>query len=472
MKSISIFEIIKVGIGPSSSHTMGPWIAAQQFINYIKTRYNLNELSEIKTFLYGSLAKTGLGHGTDIAIMMGLSNKDYRTFNTDKIFQEVNQIKQDGFIHIEQSSIIKFDYKDHLVFDRDKSLNFHPNGIQFNAKMKEGRLITKEYFSIGGGFVVKTENEDAEKNYIQAKYPCHSERDILNYCTKFNIRISELIMLNETTWRKESEIRKKALYIWGEMKECIYRGISKSGILPGGLNVRRRAYDLNQYLLNGQKFKSVDEWIGAVKEIPKDYRSVNLWISVFALAVSEENASFGRIVTAPTNGASGVIPAVLMYANCFTPHFDDDKIINFILTAGEIGTLYKKGATISAALGGCQAEIGVSSSMAAGALTEALGGRKEQVFQAAEIAMEHHLGLTCDPVGGLVQIPCIERNIMGAIKAITASTIALENDSSFARLSLDDVIKAMWNTSIDMNVKYKETSEGGLASIPVNVVEC
>ena len=256
------------------------------------------------------------------------------------------------------------------------------------------------------------------------------------------------------------------------MKNSIFRGINKPGILPGGLKVRRRAYDLNKNLLNGKKFNHVDQWIDAIKQRSKDFATVNKWISVFALSVNEENASFGRIITAPTNGASGVIPAVLMYAYCFTPDFKEDEIVKFILTAGEIGTLYKKGATISGAMGGCQAEIGVSSSMASGGLTEALGGSKEQVFQAAEIAMEHHLGMTCDPIGGLVQIPCIERNSMGAIKAITASNIALESDSSVARLSLDDVIKVMWETAIDMKSKYKETSEGGLAKIPVSIAEC
>ena len=243
-------------------------------------------------------------------------------------------------------------------------------------------------------------------------------------------------------------------------------------MLPGGLKVRRRAYDLNEKFLKGQKFANVADWIKAIKNGPKDFDTVNKWISVFALAVNEENASFGRIITAPTNGASGVIPAVIMYAHCFTQNFGEDEIVKFILTAGEIGTLYKKGATISAAMGGCQAEIGVSSSMAAGALTEALGGRKEQVCQAAEIAMEHHLGMTCDPIGGLVQIPCIERNSMGAIKAITASNMALESDSSTARLSLDNVIQVMWETALDMKSKYKETSEGGLAKIPVNIAEC
>ncbi len=471
-ESISVFEIIKVGIGPSSSHTMGPWRAATSFLNYLNEKNKLSEVTEIKTYLFGSLAKTGIGHGTDIAIMMGLSNEDFTTIETDKIIEKVEQIKQSGLIYISESQTISFNYKEHIIFDFIKNLDYHPNGMRFDALSKNGVIVSREYFSVGGGFIVTKDSKHVAKNPIKTKYPCHTEQDILKTCNKLNLKISELIMLNETAWRSEIEIRKHALYIWNEIKQCIFRGINKSGVLPGGLNVRRRAYDLNKNLTHGQKFKSADEWVNAIKQGPRDFLSVSKWVTVFALAVNEENASFGRIITAPTNGASGVIPAVLMYGYCFTPNFDEDEIVKFILTAGEIGTLYKKGATISAALGGCQAEIGVSSSMAAAGLTEALGGRKEQVLQAAEIAMEHHLGMTCDPIGGLVQIPCIERNSMGAIKAITASNIALESDSSAARLSLDDVIKAMWETAIDMNEKYKETSTGGLAKIPVNISEC
>ncbi len=316
------------------------------------------------------------------------------------------------------------------------------------------------------------EEEKQVQHNITTQYPCHTAKEILENCNRLNLTISELVLLNEGAWRSEEQTKAHALYIWDEIKQCVFRGINKSGILPGGLQVRRRAYDMNKRLCNGKKYTEVDQWIDAIKSGPQDFSTVNKWVSVFALAVNEENASFGRIITAPTNGASGVIPAVLMYAFCFTPHFGEEEIVKFLITAGEIGTLYKKGATISAALGGCQAEIGVSSSMAAAGLTEALGGRKEQVLQAAEIAMEHHLGMTCDPVGGLVQIPCIERNSMGAIKAITASNIALESDSSVALIDLDDVIKTMWETALDMNHKYKETSEGGLARIGVNVIEC
>tara|TARA_R110002124_G_scaffold287335_9_gene473295 strand:- start:6944 stop:8362 length:1419 start_codon:yes stop_codon:yes gene_type:complete len=472
MESISIFEIIKVGIGPSSSHTMGPWRAALSFLNHLNKNKQINEVTEIKTYLYGSLAKTGLGHGTDKAVMLGLSNEDFLTIDTDKIDEKIDQINQNACINISESHAIPFNYKQHILFEFKKSLDYHPNGMRFDASLSDGTTVSREYFSVGGGFVVTHASDQIAQNPIKTEYPCHTQKDLLDNCNKLNLTISELVMLNETAWQSETETRKQALNIWNEIKNCIFRGVNKSGLLPGGLKVRRRAYDLNKKFLQGQKFNNVADWIKAIKKGPKDFNTVNKWISVFALAVNEENASFGRIITAPTNGASGVIPAVLMYAYCFTPNFDEDEIVKFILTAGEIGTLYKKGATISAAMGGCQAEIGVSSSMAAGALTEALGGRKEQVCQAAEIAMEHHLGMTCDPIGGLVQIPCIERNSMGAIKAITASNMALESDSSAARLSLDNVIQVMWETALDMKSKYKETSEGGLAKIPVNIAEC
>jgi L-serine dehydratase len=474
MESISAFEIIKIGIGPSSSHTMGPWRAAERFIKAIKRERPLSDVVELTTYLFGSLAKTGIGHGTDIAVMLGLSGEDFTQIDTNAIPDKIGDIQSSNILNLNGEHKIPFDYSKHIVFEFAKSLDFHPNGMRFSSIFADGKKLEIDYFSIGGGFVVRdgAEDDDIKNNSIITKYPCHSAKDILDNCKKLNLRISELIFLNEQAWRAPQEIRKQALTIWHEIKNCIFRGVNNKGILPGGLNVRRRAYELNNKRLGGQKFSSVEDWMEAIKNGPKDFNTVNKWVSIFALAVNEENASFGRIITAPTNGASGVIPAVLMYAYCFTPHFDEDKIIDFILTAGEIGTLYKKGATISAAMGGCQAEIGVSSSMAAAALTEVLGGTKEQVLQAAEIAMEHHLGMTCDPIAGLVQIPCIERNSMGAMKAITASNIALDEDPSGARVSLDDVIKTMWQTAQDMNTKYKETSEGGLATIPVNVAEC
>ena len=474
MESISAFEIIKVGIGPSSSHTMGPWRAAERFINVLKLKNHFENVVEITTYLYGSLAKTGLGHGSDIAVMLGLSGEKFTTIDTDSIPDRIEEIKSSGKLLFNKEIEISFNYEKNIRFEYDTTLDFHPNGMRIVAHLADGNLFDVNYYSIGGGFVVREgqDDDDIMNRAEDTKYPCHSAKDILNNCKKLNLRISELVFLNEQTWRKPKEIRAHALNIWSEIKSCIFRGVNNKGILPGGLNVRRRAVELNLKRLDGRKFTDVDEWIEAIKSGPKEFNVVNKWVSIFALAVNEENASFGRIITAPTNGASGVIPAVLMYAYCFTPHFDEDKIIDFILTAGEIGTLYKKGATISAAMGGCQAEIGVSSSMAAGAPAEVLGGTKEQVMQAAEIAMEHHLGMTCDPIGGLVQVPCIERNSMGAMKAITAVNIALDEDPSAARISLDDVIKSMWETALDMNTKYKETSEGGLANISVNVAEC
>ena len=472
MESISAFDIIKVGIGPSSSHTMGPWKAANQFLVLLEEQSTLDKVVEIHTHLFGSLAKTGIGHGSDIAIIMGLAGENFQTIDTDLILSKIESINQSQAINISEFHSIPFIQKQHLIFEYDLSLDFHPNGIRFIASLENGSKVVREYFSVGGGFVVCREEEKQVQHNITTQYPCHTAKEILENCNRLNLTISELVLLNERAWRSEEQTKAHALYIWDEIKQCVFRGINKSGILPGGLQVRRRAYDMNKRLCNGKKYTEVDQWIEAIKSGPQDFSTVNKWVSVFALAVNEENASFGRIITAPTNGASGVIPAVLMYAFCFTPHFGEEEIVKFLITAGEIGTLYKKGATISAALGGCQAEIGVSSSMAAAGLTEALGGRKEQVLQAAEIAMEHHLGMTCDPVGGLVQIPCIERNSMGAIKAITASNIALESDSSVALIDLDDVIKTMWETALDMNHKYKETSEGGLARIGVNVIEC
>lgn len=474
MESISAFEIIKVGIGPSSSHTMGPWHAAGRFVNGLRKKELLAKVKEIRIYLYGSLAKTGMGHGTDIAVLLGLSGYDFTTIEPLSIPQKVADIKAAGKLRLGGEHEVAFDYDTQLRFEFGLTLDFHPNGLCFSVVLDDGQTIDVRYFSIGGGFVVREGDEDDEiQNHARkTKYPCHSAKDIVSTCRKLNMRVSELVFLNEQAWRTPEEIRSHALYIWEEIRQSIFRGVQRKGTLPGILNVRRRASVLCRKRLNGQKIKDIETWIDAIRNGPNDFNTVNKWVSIFALAVNEENASFGRIVTAPTNGASGVIPAVMMYANCFTPSFDEDSAIDFLLTAGEIGTLYKKGATISAAMGGCQAEIGVSSSMAAAGLTEIMGGTKEQVMQAAEIAMEHHLGMTCDPIAGLVQVPCIERNSMGAIKAITAANIALDEDPSAARVTLDDVIKTMWQTAQDMNHKYKETSEGGLATIPVNVIEC
>lgn len=472
MESISIFEIIKVGIGPSSSHTMGPWNAARMFLDDLKSENKLTLVKELFLTFYGSLAKTGIGHGTDIAGMLGLSGEDYTTMDTSLIDEKVIQIKTSDTILLDGTHAIPFIYGYHLRLDMERSLDFHPNGMIFKAILQDGTEIEKDYYSVGGGFVATQHSNSMQSVCVRTLYPCHKGEDILRYVAELGLsRVSDLVYLNEESWRTRDQINADALTIWKNIKECVYRGTHRTGILPGGLNVTRRAAALNAKLLQNREFPDIHSWFAAVQQADNSFNTITQWVSTFALAVNEENASFGRIITAPTNGASGVIPAVLMYAQCFTPHRSDEDIIRFILTAGEIGTLFKKNATISAAMGGCQAEIGVSSAMAAAALTEISGGTPGQVLMAAEIAMEHHLGLTCDPIGGLVQIPCIERNSMGAIKAITASQLALSSDPAQAVVSLDEVIASMWATALDMNSKYKETSEGGLA-VAVNVAEC
>lgn len=472
MKSISVFEIIKVGIGPSSSHTMGPWNAAEMFLDEIKRNHNLQEVREIYVEFFGSLAKTGVGHGTDIAGMLGLSGEDFKEIDTNSIDEKIDHIKSSETINLGGEKLLPFIYGKNLILNKEKSLDFHPNGMIFKAIFENGEILEKDYYSVGGGFVATQEENFIENFCVRTPYPCHKGEDVEKYCQQLGFdKMSDLVYLNEESWRSQEETKKEALYIWQQIKECIFKGISKDGILPGGLNVSRRAADFNRKLLEDTTYSNISEWLEAAKNSPKNFSQITRWISCFALAVNEENASFGRIITAPTNGASGVIPAVLMYSQLFTEFNTEEDIVRFILVAGEIGTLFKKNATISAAMGGCQAEIGVSSAMAAAGLTEISGGTPSQVLMAAEIAMEHHLGLTCDPIGGLVQIPCIERNSMGAIKAITAAHIAMESDPEKAKVSLDSVIKTMWETALDMNSKYKETSEGGLA-VAVNVAEC
>lgn len=472
MKSISVFEIIKVGIGPSSSHTMGPWNAAEMFLNLIKTEHKLSEVKEVFVEFFGSLAKTGIGHGTDIAGMLGLSGEDFKTIDTTKINEKIDHIKSTQKLVLGGEFEIPFVYGHHLILNKKKNLPFHPNGMIFKAVFADGSEMEQDYYSIGGGFVATQDENSAEELCIRTLYPCHSGADVLKYINQLKLdSFSDLIYLNEESWRSKEETDAHALGIWQQIKECIYKGVNKEGILPGGLRVVRRAADLNRKLLREQSYEDLDDWFQKVVETDGSFTLINKWVSCFALAVNEENASFGRIITAPTNGASGIIPAVLMYSQCFTEFVGDDQIIRFLLVAGEIGTLFKKNATISAAMGGCQAETGVSSAMAAAGLTEIMGGSPGQVLMAAEIAMEHHLGLTCDPIAGLVQIPCIERNSMGAIKAITAAHIAIESDPANARVTLDEVIQTMWETAQSMNDRFKETSEGGLA-IAVNIAEC
>ncbi len=471
MKSISVFEIIKVGIGPSSSHTMGPWNAAEMFLNLIREKKAVSEVKEVFVEFYGSLAKTGIGHGTDIAGMLGLAGENFKTIDTTKIDERINAIKTSEKIVLGGEKEIPFVYGYHLVLNKQESLPFHPNGMIYKAKFEDGSELTQDYYSVGGGFVATREEISVESLCIRTLYPCHHGVDVLHYCNKLEISFSDLIYLNEESWRSREETSAEAVFIWKQIKECIYKGVNKEGILPGGLKVSRRAAGLNRKLLGDKIYKNINEWFQMVVDAEETFVNINKWVSCFALAVNEENASFGRIITAPTNGASGVIPAVLMYSQAFTEFTGDENIIRFLLVAGEIGTLFKKNATISAAMGGCQAEIGVSSAMAAAGLTEIMGGSPAQVLMAAEIAMEHHLGMTCDPIAGLVQIPCIERNSMGAIKAITAANIAIESDPEKARVTLDEVIQSMWETAQSMSDRFKETSEGGLA-IAVNVAEC
>lgn len=472
MESISVFEIIKVGIGPSSSHTMGPWNAAAAFIRIIRRERSIAEAREVFVEFFGSLAKTGIGHGTDIAGMLGLNGEDFITINTSKIDEKIEHIKNSQTLNLGGEKEIRFVYGYHLVLNMSRSLEYHPNGMIFRVVFEDGTELVQDFYSVGGGFIMSQEKKSIDKHCVRTLYPCHKSSDIVKYCDKLGLdKISDLILMNEESWRSQEETRQEALYIWKQIKECIYKGVNKEGVLPGGLNVSRRAAGINRKLLGEKIYRNIDEWFRLIVETDGNFTNINKWVSCFALAVNEENASFGRIITAPTNGASGVIPAVLMYAQAFTASTSDDDIARFILVAGEIGTLFKKNATISAAMGGCQAEVGVSSAMAAAGLTEILGGSVGQVLMAAEIAMEHHLGLTCDPIKGLVQIPCIERNTMGAIKAITAAHIALESDPSKAKVTLDEVIQTMWETAQSMNDRFKETSEGGLA-IAVNVPEC
>jgi L-serine dehydratase len=472
LERISVFDIFKIGIGPSSSHTMGPWRAAQYFIKELQDENIFDSVSSVSIWLYGSLAKTGKGHGTDIAVILGLNGDDPVDIPVENVTLNIEKVNQSLTLNLGGKKSIAFDPNSDILYLKDQLLPFHANGLTFVATFDGGNTKAFTYYSIGGGFVVKEDNK-ADASSRSMPYPIDNGEDLKRWCTSMNMSIPEVIMQNECAIQDQAAVEKGLHKIWDVMKECIYLSSQKSGILPGGLNVERRAFAMANKLLNGVKYDSATKWMQAIKDNPHNFSSTLKWLSCFALAVNEENASFGRIVTAPTNGAAGVIPAVLMYHLLFSEDAKHEDVVTFLLTAGEMGSLFKKGATISAAMGGCQAEIGVSSAMAAAGLTQCLGGTYDQVMMAAEIAMEHHLGLTCDPIGGLVQIPCIERNTMGAIKAVTASQIALDSDPSKAKVSLDAVIKTMKETADDMNLKYKETADGGLAvNISVNVVEC
>ncbi len=471
-ESISVFDIFKIGIGPSSSHTLGPWRAAQRFINTIKGK-GIDQVRSVKVLLYGSLAKTGKGHGTDVAVILGLCGEDPVTFDVNQITPRIESITDHKRMKLNKEKELVFDPAVDVVFLYDESLPFHPNALTFLCSFASGEEIAETYYSIGGGFVVKEGEDLGADAHATLPYPIEKADDLLAAAKETGLNISGVVMENEKVWHTEAETMAGVLNIWGVMRDCTYRGCHIGGELPGGLNVSRRAAALNKKLTEGKPYNSYDEWIEVIRSGGQSFKYTLDWVSCFALAVNEENAAFSRVVTAPTNGAAGVVPAVLQYFIAFCNGYNDEKIVKFLLTASEIGSIFKKGATLSAAMGGCQAEIGVSSSMAAAALAEALGGTVEQCLMAAEIAMEHHLGLTCDPVGGLVQVPCIERNTMGAIKAITAAQLALQSNPDKARISLDQVVNTMWETALDMDHKYKETAEGGLAvQLPISLSEC
>lgn len=473
-EAISVFDMFKIGVGPSSSHTLGPWRAAQRFLKVLTDKHLLNEVSSVKVLLYGSLAKTGKGHGTDIAVQLGLAGDDPVTFDVHLIGDKIEGIKEHKQIILDGTTPVVFDPEKDVVFLYRESLPFHPNALTFEAGLKDGGKVSETYYSIGGGFVTQEHEKPSEDSSVVLPFPITNANDLLHWCISTGMSISEVVQENENAWRPEAETRENLLAIWNVMKECMYHGCHTEGTLPGGLNVKRRAAAMNSSLLKGKSYNGFEEWVVCIREGGNSFSYTLDWVNCLALAVNEVNASFGRVVTAPTNGAAGVIPAVLAYYLIFHKEsLDENEIIRFLLTASEIGSIYKKGATISAAMGGCQAEIGVSSSMAAAALTECLGGTQRQAMMAAEISMEHHLGMTCDPIQGLVQIPCIERNTMGAIKAITASQLALKSAPDYAKVSLDTVVKTMWETAKDMNTKYKETADGGLAVfVPLGLKEC
>jgi L-serine dehydratase len=470
--AISTFDIFKIGVGPSSSHTMGPWRAAQRFLARCRDLCLFDRIVRVRIDLYGSLAKTGRGHGTDLAVILGLSGEDPVACDTSLLHAKVEAIRSAHKISLAEEKVVPFHTGGDLVFNPLVTLPFHPNGLTFTAFLGGGPVHAETYYSIGGGFVVQENEPPDARRSVRLPLPVETAADLLRHCRSEKMTIAEVVRRNESAWRGPGEIRDGLRRIWETMRACIFRGCQAEGVLPGGLGVVRRAAKIQRKLLGGRSFATVEEWTEAIRQGGGGFQEILKWVSCFALAVNEENAAFGRVVTAPTNGAAGVVPAVLMYHECFCRP-EKSGVEDFLLTAGVVGGVFKKGATLSAAMGGCQAEIGVSSAMAAAGLTQCLGGSPEQALMAAEIAMEHHLGLTCDPVGGLVQIPCIERNTMGAVKAITACNIALESDPANAKVSLDAVIRSMWATALDMNTKYKETSEGGLAlQIPVNVSEC
>ncbi len=455
--TISVFDLFSVGIGPSSSHTVGPMRAARTFATGLADDGVLADVVTLKAELFGSLGATGHGHGSGPAVLLGLEGEQPETVDTDAVADRVARIRATGRLTLLGRHEIDFG-EEALVLHRRRSLPFHPNGMTFAAFGAGGvALRTRTYYSVGGGFVVDETAQGADRIKVddtEVAYPFRTGDELLAHCRRTGLPVSDIMLANETSWRSEAEVRNGLLGIWDVMQECVRRGYTQDGTLPGGLKVRRRAREMYEHL-SSDPFST-------------DPLRVIDWVNLFALAVNEENASGGRVVTAPTNGAAGIIPAVLHYYARFVPGASTEGVVRFLLTAGAIGVIYKETASISGAEVGCQGEVGSACSMAAGALCEVLGGTPEQVENAAEIGMEHNLGLTCDPVGGLVQIPCIERNAMASVKAINAARMALRGDGTHV-VTLDKVIKTMRETGADMKVKYKETARGGLA---VNVIEC
>ncbi|HET7268737.1 MAG TPA: L-serine ammonia-lyase [Oleiagrimonas sp.] len=459
--AVSVFDLFKIGIGPSSSHTVGPMRAAARFTeNWLEEKHLLDRVTRVRCELFGSLALTGRGHGTDKAVLLGFEGHWPDTVDPDKIHAILDHIRSQKRLNLGGKHEIDFDEKRDLVFNKRKKLPYHVNGMRYSAYDADGNeLATRDYYSVGGGFVVNPDEAAADRivaDTTHVTYPFASGDELLATCERENITIAQLMLANEQAWRSEQQVHDDLMTIWQAMQDCVARGLRSPGQLPGGLHVKRRAPAMADELRNKPE-KSL-----------QDPLTILDWVNLYALAVNEENAAGGRVVTAPTNGAAGIMPAVLHYYDRFCPRSDEAGIVEFLLTSAAIGILYKENASISGAEVGCQGEVGVACSMAAGGLTAALGGSLRQVENAAEIGMEHNLGLTCDPIGGLVQIPCIERNAMGSVKAINASRMALKNDGKH-RVSLDKVIKTMRDTGRDMKDKYKETSRGGLA---VNVIEC
>jgi L-serine dehydratase len=473
--AVSVFDLFKIGIGPSSSHTVGPMRAALMFVHRLAAEAQLAATVRLRCDLYGSLGATGKGHGSDVAVLLGLLGHAPDTVEVQRIPALLAELRSTQALRLDGGPCIGFDEKTDLLFHRRESLPFHANGMRFAAFDAAGRLLTERcYYSVGGGFVVS--DELAEDGGRQKRllpdttllaHPFHSGDELMALCNALGLSIAQLMRRNERCWRSDAEIDAGLLHLWQVMQDCVQRGCATDGVLPGGFKVRRRAAALHRALTAPPAAVTV----GAVNPAfggPDDPLQVLDWINLYALADNEENAAGGRVVTAPTNGAAGIVPAVLHYYRRHLPGATDAGVVDFLLTAAAIGLLYKENASISGAEVGCQGEVGVACSMAAGALCAVLGGSTAQVENAAEIGMEHHLGLTCDPVGGLVQIPCIERNAIASVKAINAARMALRGDGSH-KVSLDQVIKTMRETGADMLTKYKETARGGLA---VNIVEC